>query len=199
MTTTKKMVVAGALMIAFVFSSGTEKARAQESQSSSTSGSTGANSAGSSSTKSAEQRAPIPSSAYRLDYSINELEDGKKINTRRYSVNVNENDSNELKIGTRVPVEAKQGEVEYIDVGTKIDGRTQTAHDGQLKVFVHAEMSSFAMPEQADGHDQHPVIRQLRIGGSTVVVLDKPMLMGVVDDPNSKRQFQLELTVTKLR
>jgi hypothetical protein len=32
-----------------------------------------------------------------------------------------------------------------------------------------------------------------------VVVLDKPMLMGVVDDPNSKRQFQLEVTVTKLR
>jgi len=32
------------------------------------------------------------------------------------------------------------------------------------------------------------------ISGSTLVTLDKPMLIGVVDDPNSKRQFQLEVT-----
>jgi hypothetical protein len=32
-----------------------------------------------------------------------------------------------------------------------------------------------------------------------VALLGKPMLLGSVDDPNSKRQFQLEVTVTKLR
>jgi hypothetical protein len=43
------------------------------------------------------------------------------------------------------------------------------------------------------------VIRQLKIGGSTLVVVGKPMVLGIVDDPNSKRQFQLEVTMTKLR
>jgi hypothetical protein len=37
------------------------------------------------------------------------------------------------------------------------------------------------------------------ISGSTLVISDKPVIIGSVDDPNSKRQFQLEVTVTKLR
>jgi hypothetical protein len=60
-------------------------------------------------------------------------------------------------------------------------------------------MSNFAIPEQAQGHDTHPVIRQLKISGSTLAVLGKPMIIGSVDDPNSKRQFQVEVTVNKLR
>jgi hypothetical protein len=43
------------------------------------------------------------------------------------------------------------------------------------------------------------VLRQLNINASTLAVLGKPMILGSVDDPNSKRQFQLEVTVTKLR
>jgi len=182
----RKMVAAGVLIIAFTLWSGLHQAWAQEPDSS---------------PKAAEQKTQKPPElweAYRLDFSISELEDGKRINTRQYSMNLNENDSNDLKIGSRVPVEGKQGEVQYIDVGTNIDARTQT-RNGQMKLFVHAEMSNFAIPEQAQGHDPRPVIRQLKIGGSTVVVLGKPMVLGVVDDPNSKRQFQIEVTVTKLR
>jgi hypothetical protein len=44
-----------------------------------------------------------------------------------------------------------------------------------------------------------PVIRQIKINGNTLLVVGKPILIGSVDDPNSKRQFQLEVTVTKLR
>ena len=44
-----------------------------------------------------------------------------------------------------------------------------------------------------------PLLRQLQINGSTVVLPSKPMTVGVVDDPNSKRQFQLVVTVTKIR
>jgi hypothetical protein len=44
-----------------------------------------------------------------------------------------------------------------------------------------------------------PVLRQLRISGATIVTTGKPIVIGVVDDPNSKRQFQLEVTATKLK
>jgi hypothetical protein len=180
---TKNMFAAGVLMIALVFATGASKARAQESGSA---------------TKTAEQEVPKLVEAYRLDFSINELEDGKKINTRQYSMNLNGNDTNEINIGTRVPVEGKQGEVQYMDVGTNISGRLQT-RNGQLQLFTHTTVNNFAMPEHAQEHDSRPVIRQLKIGGSTVVVLGKPMVLGVADDPNSKRQFQVEVTVTKLR
>jgi hypothetical protein len=141
-----------------------------------------------------------PKHAYRLDFSLNELEDGKKINTRQYSLNENSDDSNEMKIGTRVPVDTntKEGEFQYIDVGTTIWCQIRERSDG-IALIVRAENSNFAIPEQGAGHDARPVIRQLKISGSTLALLGKPNIIGSMDDPNSKRQFQLEVTVTKLR
>src|SRR5271167_1266448 len=83
--------------------------------------------------------------AYRLDFSVNEFEDGKKINARQYSMNLNADDANEIKIGTRVPVESKQGEFQYLDVGTSIWCRLGERANG-LPISVRAEISNFAMP-----------------------------------------------------
>jgi hypothetical protein len=143
-------------------------------------------------------RAERPVHPYRVDFSIYELEDGKKINTRQYSLNLNAEDANELKIGTRVPVETKQEEFQYLDVGTNIWCRIGERSDG-IPLSVRAELSNFAIPDQGSGPSPRPAIRQLQIHASTVAVLGKPMIVGSVDDPNSKRQFQLEVTVTKLR
>ena len=182
--TIKRMAVAGALMtIALVFASGAGRAWAQESGSA---------------VKAVEKEAPRPMEAYRLDFSINEFENGKKVNSRQYSMNLTASQPQDIKIGTRVPVEGKQGEVQYMDVGTNISGRLQS-RNGQLELIVNTEMTNFAIPEQATGHETHPVIRQLKIGGSTLVVLGTPMVIGSADDPNSKRQFQVEVTMTKLR
>src|ERR1700720_1005605 len=144
-----------------------------------------------------------PGHAYKLDFSVNELDDGKKVNSRQYSMNLSTGDANEVKIGTRVPVEAKQGEFQYIDVGTSIWCRLRDRHDvawlgNDLLLNVRGEISNFALPEQ-QGQQVRPVLRQLNINASTLAVLGKPMIIGSVDDPNSKRQFQLEVTVTKLR
>jgi hypothetical protein len=140
-----------------------------------------------------------PVNAYRLDFSIYEIEDGKKINTRQYSTILNGDDTGgEIKIGTRVPAEGKQGEFQYLDVGTSITSR-MSERGGQLQLFVHAEISNFALPEQGQGNNSRPILRQLKIGASTLVLLGKPMILGSADDPNSKRTFQLEVTVTKLR
>lgn len=134
--------------------------------------------------------------AYRLAYSINELEGSKIINSRQYSMNLNVGDRNWLKIGARVPVEAKQGEFQYLDIGTSLFGHL-AARGNSLALEVKAEVSSLATPDES-GRGQ-PVVRQLKIDGSTVALPGKPMLMGTAEDPASKRQFQLEVTVTKLR
>jgi hypothetical protein len=139
-----------------------------------------------------------PAEAYHLDFSIIEIEDGKRINSRQYSTNLSTNDSSEIKIGTRVPVEEKEGSFEYLDVGTSIFARVGEQR-GQTELTVRADISSFAIPDQGEKHDSHPVLRQLKIGGTTLLPLGKPIIMGSLDDPNSKRQFQLEVTVTKFR
>jgi len=134
--------------------------------------------------------------SYRLDFAVNEIEDGRKINTRQYSVNINSDDANTVKIGTRVPVESKEGQFQYIDVGTNIWSRLKE-HPNGLLLEVRSEISNFALPDQATRTNSMPLLRQVQINASTLAVLGKPMVLGVVDDPNSKRQFQLEVTVTR--
>jgi hypothetical protein len=140
-----------------------------------------------------------PLEEYHLDFSINEIEDGKKINSRQYSTNLATNEGNEIKIGTRVPVESKEGEFQYLDVGTIVFARIGEMR-GQTELTVRAETSSFVMPESnSEKRDLHPIIRQLKMGGTALLPLTKTVVIGSADDPNSKREFQLEVTVTKLR
>lgn len=141
-------------------------------------------------------------SAYQLDFSLNEMDDGKKVNTRQYSMHSRSGDWNEIRIGTRVPVESKQGEFQYLDVGMTIRCRLTDQSDmaplgENVSLKVSAELTNFAVPEQQQ--TMHPAIRQMRMEASTVAVLGKSMVVGVVDDPNSKHQYQLEVTVTKLK
>ncbi len=140
-----------------------------------------------------------PTAAFRIDFAMDESEDGKTINTRHYSMNLVPGfaTSNEIKIGTRVPVEAKDGGMQYIDVGTNIWSRMVERGDS-LQLEVRAELSNFANPEQ-ESRTTMPLLRQLHISASTVATIGKPTVVGIVDDPNSKRQFVLVVTVTKLR
>jgi hypothetical protein len=151
-------------------------------------------------TEEAAKAARPPEEAYRLEFSINELEDGKKINSRQHSMNLTTNESNEIKIGTRVPVETgKEGEFQYLDVGTNISARLSETR-GQTELVVRADISSLAPPEPTlEKRELHPIVRQVKMGGSVLLPLAKTIVLGSADDPNSKRQFQLEVTVTKLR
>jgi hypothetical protein len=178
--------MAAALVLALVVAGAITKGSAQESGSAK-----------------AEAQAEKSPHAYRLDFLVGEMEDGKKINSRQYSMNLNASDSNEIKIGTRVPFEQKQGEYTYLDVGTNIWCQLRDRSDlawlgNDISLRVRSEISNFALPEQQRQNDR-PLLRQLKIDASTVAVLGKSMVLGSVDDPNSKRQFQLEVTVTKLR
>lgn len=130
---------------------------------------------------------------YRADFVLSELENGKKINTRHFSMDLTAGPRKQvLKIGDRVPVEVKQGELQYLDVGYNIDCRLTERQNG-LGLEVSADVSSMAT------HSTQPLIRQFRIDGSTVVLPGKPVMIASGDDPDSNHEFQLEVTVTKLR
>ncbi len=177
----KHMVWLAILGMAFVWSAGT--ARAQE-------GTT---------TRTKSDDTEKATTAFRIDFALDESEQGKTINTRHYSMNLVPGfaTSNEIKIGTKVPVEGKDGAMQYIDVGTNIWSRMVERGDS-LQLEVRAELSNFANPEQ-ESRTTMPLLRQLHISASTVATIGKPTVVGIVDDPNSKRQFVLSVTVTKLK
>lgn len=153
-----------------------------------------------------------PVHAYRLDFSLNELEGEKKINTRHYSMNLNvPGERQDIKIGTRVPVAsasfpatASSGstvstQFQYVDVGTHISCSLKE-HGDELELHADSEISNVDdEPTREKYGVSAPVIRQIKIDGSTVVVPGKTIAIGSADDPTSNRQFQLEVTVTKLR
>lgn len=142
--------------------------------------------------------------AYRLDISFNELEDGKKLNTRHYSIDLTGGRPNEIKIGTRVPVVSSSSssgnaseQYQYIDLGTHM--WAQLISRGS-ELHITGDISSLDTSAGPEVNTRlGPVIRQIRIEGSTALVIGKPILIGSADDPNSKREFQLEVTMTKLK
>jgi|ERR1051326_1043667 hypothetical protein len=147
-----------------------------------------------------------PVQPYRLDFAFNELADGKIVNTRHYSMNLTNGESNEIKIGTRVPVvsgtgsKASDTQFQYLDVGTNIWAQLRE-HGDEWLLVVRSDVSNLDTSSNTVhmGISDPPIIRQIKISGSTLLVVGKPILIGSMDDPTSKRQFQLEVTVTKLR
>src|SRR5215831_16265449 len=145
-----------------------------------------------------------PVQPYRLDFAFNELMDGKILNTRRYSMNLAATESNEIKIGTRVPVATASApepsasvQYQYLDVGTNIWAQLRE-HGDELMLVVRSEVSNLDTSNESEHMTRPlPIIRQIKISGSTLLATGKPILIGSIDDPNSKRQFQLEVTVTK--
>jgi len=146
-----------------------------------------------------------PVQPYRLDFAFNELADGKIVNTRHYSMNLTAGESNEIKIGARVPVTSSASpgtdivQWQYLDVGTNIWAQLRE-HGDELVLVVRSDVSNLDTSNESEyvKGSNHPIVRQIKISGSTLLVVGKPILIGM-DDPNSKRQFQLEVTVTKLK
>ena len=147
-----------------------------------------------------------PVQSYRLDFSFNEAADGKVLNTRHYSMNLTAGNSDEIKIGTRVPVSSASSsspsapaQYEYLEIGTNIWSQLRE-HGDELILVVKGEISNLDVETgEHSGAMLPPVVRQIKINGSTLLVVGKPIMIGSVDDPNSKRQFQLEVTITRLR
>jgi hypothetical protein len=143
---------------------------------------------------------------YRLEFSFYELQDGKKINTRHFTLDLIAGSGNEIKIGTRVPVPTGKNtpdpsfNFQYMDVGTTIWANLVVLGGGDLRLDVKSDVSNLDL---TGDHDRNPglppIVRQIQINGSTLLVTGKPILIVSMDDPNSNREFQLEVNVTKLR
>jgi hypothetical protein len=141
-----------------------------------------------------------PIHAYRVDFSIYELEDGKKINSRHYSMNVNSGDRNEVEIsaGTSVSNQATGeastvNEAEFLNVKTHIYCRVRE-HGDEVLLSAESVISNVLSPPHT-----RPINRVIDIIGSTVVTFGKPVMLGSVDDPASNREFQLEVTAARLK
>ena len=111
---------------------------------------------------------------------------------------MNEASSGQLRSGTRVPVNVGDKGIQYMDVGLKISGRV-LERDGDVTLDSEIEMSTFALPDQAAEAKTNPVVRTISQNVSTRPVLGKAAVVSSLDDLNSRKRLQVEVTVTRLR
>ena len=147
------------------------------------------------------KKAAVPT--YKMAFSIYELQDGKKINQRDYSLLVEANDrgANTLKIGTKVPIDTGKDAYTYTDVGFELRCSAAETVNNKLAVSVDMSVSNFAIPGQNTDPrtgESRPVLRAVTQRISAVVNPGKPQILTSMDDVNSTKRMQVELTATKV-
>ena len=145
---------------------------------------------------------------FKLAFVMYELDDGKRINQRDYMmIGRTDNQPSNIRVSTRVPIttaeNGKDKQYTYTDAGLRINCSMKEQVDRKLQVHCDIEMSSFIRPEQIAGPTGNatsvaPVLRVTRTESWALMTLGKPTILTTVDDINSAKRMQVEVTATKL-
>jgi hypothetical protein len=141
-------------------------------------------------------------SAYKLQFVLRELQDGKVVNTRDYAGVIQENSGPvDLKIGSKIPVKTTEKELTYIDIGTSIRCWELKALPPVVALNCTVEMSTLALPEQQvqNGISTPPVLNQIRSETHPVVEEGKQAVISSMDDPISTKRYEIAITVNKAK
>lgn len=141
--------------------------------------------------------APMPpSSAYRVDVLLVELDGGKKINTRQFTLmTTDRGESVRLSTDLRLPYTGEKGP-QYLDVGFEFSCSVRLLRVSGTYFETNGNLSSLA-PESGS-QSTPPPLRRNFFQGSTLVVSGKPFVLAGIDQLESNHRYELQVTVTKL-
>jgi type II secretory pathway component GspD/PulD (secretin) len=141
-----------------------------------------------------------PKKTYRLTYTIAEIDDGKRVGNQHFAVTVVSGGKTVFKNGSKVPIvtgtsATSKTEVTYVDLGLNIDASLDESASG-VRLRTKVERSSIA-EEKATGVDD-PVIRQMVIEGTAILIPGKQVTLGSLDIPGSTRHLEVEVVLEVL-
>ena len=142
-----------------------------------------------------------PADSYKVEFTVNEIENGKRINSRSYMMLLRAEavpkwtERQHLRVGSRVPYAVESDKFQYQDVGMNIDCRLMPLGNGSVAIDTNLEYSSVAGEQ---GGATHPLFRQVRSGVEAVLPPDKPTAIAEMDDVASTRRYSFEVKVTKI-
>jgi len=140
---------------------------------------------------------------FKLAFVIYELDDGKRTNQRDYMlIGRTDNQPSSIRIATRVPVYTEEKKMTYVDAGLTIRCSLKEQVDRRVQFHCDLEISSFVTREQIASSGNAiapaPVQRTTRIDSWALLTLGKPAVLATVDDINSAKRMQIEVTATKV-
>ena len=134
---------------------------------------------------------------YRLEYTITETEGTKKVNARTYTMLVEDHKSGSIRVGNKVPLQNKDGAIQYFDVGVNIDGRPTAIDSASVRLNTIIENTSVVVAEAATA--KAPVVRNLRNSIELGLPLDKPVVLTTQDDPGSNTTIQVQVLAKQVK
>lgn len=149
-----------------------------------------------------ESKPLTPENFYKLSFVISEMDDGKRINQREYSVigRTNYGPPALIRVSTRVPIYVEDKKIQYIDAGLNINCSLKEPSVGKIHAQCDINISSFVIQEPAaeTRNSAGPILRTTNANAWVVLVPGKPTVMSTIDDVNSKKRTQIEVTATKV-
>jgi type II secretory pathway component GspD/PulD (secretin) len=150
-----------------------------------------------------------PRKAYRLTYTITELDAGKTVGTEHLSMIVVNGQHTSVKEGDKVPVatgsysdgnatpNGVQTQFTYLDVGMNFDATLNEVEGGAV-LKSKVEQSSLGQPSTIAGV-QEPVVRQTVLEGISILTLGKPVLLGSIDVPTTTHRFDIAVVLEQIK
>jgi len=140
---------------------------------------------------------------FKLTFVMYELDDGKRTNQRDYMlIGRTDNQPSSIRVSTRVPVYTEEKKMTYVDAGLTIRCSLKEQVDRRVQFHCDIEISSFVRPEQiassGNAGPAAPVLRTTRTESWALLTLGKPAILTTVDDINSAKRMQIEVTATKV-
>lgn len=140
-----------------------------------------------------------PVSIYRLEFTVREVEDGKRLNSRSYTMSVQDGDFGRIRVGNKIPYNTGKEQFQYFDVGINIDCRLRDHDSYILLENTSIEISSVVKDESSVAGTLNPVLRQARASATVAVTPGKPTMVTSLDDVSSNRRYEVEVTATKVK
>jgi type II secretory pathway component GspD/PulD (secretin) len=148
-----------------------------------------------------------PKKAYRLIYTITELDGDKRVGTQHFAMIVAAGQRTVLKQGSKVPIatgsysatgsSGAQMQFTYTDVGMNFDATLDEFANG---VRLRTKVEQLTVAEQTSSlGSQDPVIRQSTLEGTSFLALGKPLVLGSMDIPGSTRHLDVEVVMEAVR
>ena len=157
------------------------------------------------------QQAPTPpkplAHTYRLSYTLTVADAGKRIGVQHFTMTVSApTNRGSVKMGEKVPVatgtysdakSAAQTQFTYLDVGINI-GATVAEETNGISLNSKVEQSSVAPVRVTISGVSEPVIRQMVLENTSIIVPGKSVSLGTMDIPDSTNHVEIEVSVEQL-
>jgi type II secretory pathway component GspD/PulD (secretin) len=139
-----------------------------------------------------------PLKTYRITYTVTEFDNGSRGDTQKYVLTAASGQRTSFVAGTKEPIltaapdkpdSSATAQIQYIDVGLKIEATPQSSAEG-LRLDSKVEKSSMAGERPIVG-TQIPTIGQTVLDTTATLAEGKPQVLGSVDIPGTANRLEI--------